>query len=84
MQTLTVQEVETRFKETLASAKESPVEITENGEVVAVLVSNAEFLATEALKDAYVEAKIAKGLKDVAEGKVKSVDEVFDRILGRN
>lgn len=84
MQTLTVQEVETRFKETLASAKDSPIEITENGEVVAVLVSNAEFLATEALKDAYVEAKIAKGLKDVAEGKVKSVDEVFDRILGRN
>lgn len=84
MQTLTAQEVEARFKETLASAKDSPVEITENGEVVAVLVSNAEFLATEALKEAYVEAKIAKGLKDIAEGKVKSVDEVFDRILGRN
>lgn len=83
MQTLTIQEVEAHFKETLASAKDSPVEITENGEVVAVLVSNAEFAATEAFKDAYEQASIEKGLQDIAEGKVTDMKEVFDRILGR-
>lgn len=83
MQTLTSKEVETHFNEALASVKEAPVEITQNGEVVAVLVSNAEYAATEALKEAYVEASIERGFRDIEQDKVKDMHEVFDRILGR-
>lgn len=84
METLTAREAKISFGETIRKAQKSPVQITNHGQPVAVVMSMENYLMSEELKMRYLREKIERGCADIEDGRVFDSDEVFDELLAGN
>jgi Phd_YefM. len=65
----------------LLKAQREPVQISRNGKPVAVVISAEEFEAIEAMKQQFVQDKIARAREDIANGRLTDGDTFFNQLL---
>ena len=84
METIAAREAKISFGDTIRKAQKAPVQITNHGQPVAVVMSMEDYRITEEFKMQYLKEKLARGCADVEAGRVFDVDEVFDEVLAGN
>ena len=78
METLNASAAKREFGEVLLKAQKEPVGISRNGKPVAVVVSAEEYARWEALKAAWLKAKIQEGMASLTNGDVREGDQVIN------
>ena len=81
MHSLTANEAKTLFGDMLLKAQREPVQISRNGEPVAVVVSAEDYEQIGAMKLQLLQVKLQRALEDVAAGKLVDGDEFFSELL---
>ncbi|WP_312664708.1 type II toxin-antitoxin system Phd/YefM family antitoxin [Pantoea sp. CTOTU49201] len=81
MYLLSANEAKTQFGDMLLKAQREPVQISRNGKPVAVVISAEEYQAIEAMKQQFVQEKIARARNDIANGKLTDGETFFDQLL---
>ncbi|MDI9223822.1 type II toxin-antitoxin system Phd/YefM family antitoxin [Pantoea sp. EA-12] len=81
MYLLSANEAKTQFGDMLLKAQREPVQISRNGKPVAVVISAEEFEAIEAMKQQFVQDKIARAREDIANGRLTDGDTFFNQLL---
>ena len=66
MYSLSANEAKTQFGDMLLKAQREPVQISRNGKPVAVVISAEEYQAIEAMKQQFLQEKIARARNDIA------------------
>ena len=70
------------FGELLDTAQREPVTIEKRGRPVAVVISMAEYHASEALKLAALQRDLQVGIDQIKKGQLVDADHVFDELMG--
>ncbi len=83
MSTITANEAKVHFGEALIKAQREPIEITRNGKPVAMLVSIADYQASEAIKQQYFNERLEKGKADIQAGRIVDGETAFQKILSK-
>ncbi|MFJ5161001.1 type II toxin-antitoxin system Phd/YefM family antitoxin [Pantoea sp. NPDC088449] len=81
MYLLSANEAKTQFGDMLLKAQREPVQISRNGKPVAVVISAEEYQAIEAMKQQFVQEKIARARNDIANGQLTDGETFFDQLL---
>lgn len=81
MYLLSANEAKTQFGDMLLKAQREPVQISRNGKPVAVVISAEEYQAIEAMKQQFVQEKIARARNDIASGQLTDGETFFDQLL---
>lgn len=84
METIAAREAKISFGDTIRRAQRAPVQITNHGQPVAVVMSMEDYRMAEEFKVQYLREKLARGCADVEAGRIFDVDEVFDEVLAGN
>lgn len=82
MHSLSANEAKTQFGDMLLKAQREPVQISRNGKPVAVVISAEEYQAIEAMKQQFLQEKIARARNDIANGQLTDGETFFDQLLG--
>ncbi|WP_271461345.1 type II toxin-antitoxin system Phd/YefM family antitoxin [Pantoea leporis] len=81
MYSLSANEAKTQFGDMLLKAQREPVQISRNGKPVAVVISAEEYQAIEAMKQQFLQEKIARARNDIANGQLTDGETFFDQLL---
>ncbi|MBD9660750.1 MULTISPECIES: type II toxin-antitoxin system Phd/YefM family antitoxin [Pantoea] len=81
MHSLSANEAKTQFGDMLLKAQREPVQISRNGKPVAVVISAEEYQAIEAMKQQFLQEKIARARNDIANGQLTDGETFFDQLL---
>ncbi|MBD9643749.1 MULTISPECIES: type II toxin-antitoxin system Phd/YefM family antitoxin [Pantoea] len=82
MYSLSANEAKTQFGDMLLKAQREPVQISRNGKPVAVVISAEEYQAIEAMKQQFLQEKIARARNDIANAQLTDGETFFDQLLG--
>lgn len=82
MYLLSANEAKTQFGDMLLKAQREPVQISRNGKPVAVVISAEEYQAIEAMKQQFLQEKIARARNDIANAQLTDGETFFDQLLG--
>ncbi|WP_343554553.1 type II toxin-antitoxin system prevent-host-death family antitoxin [Pantoea sp.] len=81
MYMLSANEAKTQFGDMLLKAQREPVQISRNGKAVAVVISVEEYQMIEAMKQQFVQEKIARAKQDIADGRLVDGETFFNQLL---
>lgn len=81
MYSLSANEAKTQFGDMLLKAQREPVQISRNGKPVAVVISAEEYQAIEAMKQQFLQEKIARARNDIANAQLTDGETFFDQLL---
>jgi len=81
MHLLTANEAKARFGEVLVRAQREPVQISKNGNPVAVLVAAEDYISSEKLKLELLKLRAERAREQVAAGETVDGSEFFDQLL---
>ncbi|MDL2263606.1 type II toxin-antitoxin system Phd/YefM family antitoxin [Synergistaceae bacterium OttesenSCG-928-I11] len=84
METIAAREAKISFGDTIRRAQKAPVQITNHGNPVAVVMSMEDYRITEEFRMQYLREKLERGRADIEAGRVFDVDKVFDEVLAGN
>ena len=81
METLTAQEACVRFGDLLLKSQKGPVQITESGKPVSVMISADDYQIIEDMKMRYLKEKLTQAKNDIDNGRVVDGPIFFDDLL---
>ena len=84
MHLLTANEAKARFGEVLVRAQREPVQISKNGNPVAVLVAAEDYVSSEELKLELLKLRAERAREQIAAGETVDGSEFFDQLLQGN
>ena len=81
MQTLTAEQARIKFGDLLLKSQEEPVQITDSGKPVSVVVSADDYEIMENMKMHYLKEKLARSKDDIENGRVVDGPSFFEDLL---